>query len=261
MGCQAVTSQQSWVPSASPAGAVGGPGPPRPRSGPLWGVHCGGPPAAPFTQLVPCLLSQASLLSRGKVRETLPSVATAEPFGLNSTWGRPRPSRGEAHVQMLGAQGTPVGRCLVAPVHVGRGRARLPGSPAPLLRGCLGGAGRRCPSVEVAPWQGDLSHVSSGRAVTGCTRRSPVQWEGHTGCPAAWGGGRRVPAELPALGARSGALLHARWARSCPPRELSPPGHLPAQALPERSLSHTRTLPAPPSWHLRGPPRTHSCAP
>lgn len=225
MGCQAVTSQQSWVPSASPAGAVSGPGPPRPRSGPLWGVHCGGPPAAPFTQLVPCLLSQASLLSRGKVRETLPSVATAEPFGLNSTWGRPRPSRGEAHVQMLGAQGTPVGRCLVAPVHVGRGRARLPGSPAPLLRGCLGGAGRRCPSVEVAPWQGDLSHVSSGRAVTGCTRRSPVH------------SGKGTPAALrPGVGAAASPRNSQRWAHAqgpcCTPdgRVLVPQGSSVPQA-------------------------------
>lgn len=129
-------------------------------------VRCGGS-ACSSVHSVPCLLSQASLLSRGKVRETLPSAATAEPFGLNSTWGRPRPSRGEAHVQTLGAQGTPVGRCLVAPIHAGRGRARLPGSITSGLPWRGWQTVPKCGGGTVAGQS--LARVLRGPAMTGCT--------------------------------------------------------------------------------------------
>lgn len=74
-------------------------------------VHFGGVgPTASFHSVLFRAFSPRYPCSRlGKVRETLPSVVTPEPFGLNSKGGRRRPlgcREGALHAGALGAWGT-----------------------------------------------------------------------------------------------------------------------------------------------------------
>lgn len=103
-----------------PAGLVGvglcsGPsGGVRPFPASCSGSFRGGRPPSFFQSVVLRAFSPRSPCFRlGKVRETLSSVVTSEPFGLNSKCGRQRPwgARGALHVRTVGAWGTAWAAC------------------------------------------------------------------------------------------------------------------------------------------------------
>lgn len=103
-----------------PAGLVGaglcsGPsGGVRPFPASCSGSFGGGRPPSFFQSVVLRAFSPRSPCFRlGKVRETLSSVVTSEPFGLNSKCGRQRPwgARGALHVGTVGAWGTAWAAC------------------------------------------------------------------------------------------------------------------------------------------------------